>query len=145
MTRAQRIVPPDTAFATLRPKRPRRHDGDHLTFIRGCSCAVCGGRKNVQAAHIRMGNRVYGKRETGAGEKPSDQFTTPLCAKHHDEQHRGSEQDFWKRNGIDPFHLATSLYAISGDHDAAELILRTAHDHSTWLRSPVPMNVTDHD
>lgn len=109
-----------------RRRRPRQHGRDHLKFIRSLPCVVCGSRNNIQAAHIRMANPVYGKRHTGAGEKSSDKFCTSLCGHHHAEQHMAGEAFFWRRYGIDPFQVATSLFAHSGDDEAAELVIKMA-------------------
>jgi hypothetical protein len=66
----------------------------------------------VQAAHIRMACPERGKRETGKAEKPSDCYSTPLCARCHlGDQHTGGEAKFWRRVGIDPFEIAEKLYA----------------------------------
>ena len=130
---AYRIQRPETAFS-LDPSRKnrggRREERDHLSFIRKLPCVICGKRMGVEAAHLRMASPVHGKGVTGMGTKPSDCWTTPLCAEHHrtdaDSQHNGSEADFWDRHGIDPFALATSLYAQSGNEEAAELIIQAA-------------------
>jgi len=124
--RAQRIIPHPEAFSRLRPRQPRRQSGDHLKFFRSLPCVICLTRNNVQAAHIRMASIVHGKRQTGIGEKPSDRFVTCLCPTHHEEQHRGNEAEFWKRYGINPFELALTLYAHSGDEDTAETVVRMA-------------------
>lgn len=129
--RAFAIRRPDTAFSLspVKKKRPREHDKDHLDFIRSLPCAVCGARP-VHAAHIRMAAARYGKRSTGMQEKPSDKWTVPLCAPHHtdgpDAQHKGAEEAFWERHGIDPFVLAMSLYQSTGDEEAGEIIIREA-------------------
>lgn len=124
--RSHRIVPHPEAFSRLRPRQPRKQAGEHLKFIRSLPCVVCGSRRNVQAAHIRMASRVYGKRETGTGEKSSDRFVTSLCADHHHEQHSGSEAEFWKRHGLDPFFIATALYAHTGDEENASDVIAQA-------------------
>lgn len=125
--RAARIPIHPEAFSRLRSKRPRQRSGDHLKFIRSLPCVVCGSRNNIHAAHIRMANRVYGKRDTaGVGAKSDDKFCTPLCAEHHHEQHTGGEAEFWKRHGLDPFFISTALYAHSGDEDAAVDVITLA-------------------
>jgi len=110
----------------LRRKRPRIESGVHLKFIRGLPCLICGSRYSTQAAHIRVGNPLYGKRATGLSEKPADHWTLPLCAAHHQEQHRGAEMMFWARQGIDPFRVALALFACGGDEDAGDLIVKQA-------------------
>lgn len=124
--RAGRIVPHPEAFSRLRPRQPRRQSGDHLKFIRSLPCVVCLSRAKTQAAHIRSASLVYGKRGTGVGEKSSDRFCNPLCPEHHAEQHRGNELAFWQSYGIDPFQVATALYACSGEDEPAETIIRMA-------------------
>lgn len=125
--RAQRIVPPSTAFsvAKTKQKRPRIEDAEHLKFIRGLKCCICGA-PDPDPAHIRSASPLYGKRETGGAEKPSDKFVTPLCRAHHDEQHAaGNELIWWASKGIDPFGLALALHSASGDEDIAEGIIQS--------------------
>lgn len=106
-----------------RQRQPRQENSSHLKWIRTLSCCVCGARP-VEAAHLRAGNRVYGKRETGKGEKPSDKWVTPLCPAHHGQQHLSSEERFWAHHGLNPFSLAMALWICTGDDHAAEMILR---------------------
>lgn len=106
----------------VRQRTPRKKKQSHLDFINQLSCAICG-RKPVDPAHLRAGFPLLGKRKTGAGEKPSDVWTTPLCREHHDEQHASSELHWWYGRGIDPFRLALVLYSVSGDVEQAESIL----------------------
>lgn len=127
--RAGRIPIHPEAFSHdlgLKRKRPRLERDGHLKFIRGLPCLICGARKDIQAAHIRMASPVYGKRHIGAAEKSSDHWTLPLCQAHHALQHQGNELAFWQDYGIDPFKVALSLFASSGDDETAELILKMA-------------------
>ena len=121
---AQRIVRPETAFsvASTKQRRPRERNERHLDFIRSLRCCICGA-PGPDAAHLRSASPVHGKRETGLQEKPSDKFTVPLCRVHHDQQHSINELKFWATYGVDPFGLALSLYAHSGDDELAESIL----------------------
>jgi hypothetical protein len=122
----QRIVRPDTAFS-VSPKgkrRPREHNHKHLAWIRTLRCCICG-KAGPDAAHIRAADPVYGKPETGMGEKPSDKFTVPLCRAHHAEQHSINEMQFWKAKGINPVGLALALHHATGDDEIADVILRS--------------------
>src|SRR5690348_16304256 len=103
---AVEIQRPPTAFSLSpgKKKRPRQFDNQHLAFIRGCSCAVCGARP-VEAAHVRMPSLKDGKRETGTAEKPSDKWVVPLCVPHHRAQHAGNEAMWWDDQRIDPIRL----------------------------------------
>lgn len=95
----------------LRQRQPRVENPAFLAFVRRKPCCVCGAPPRSHAAHIRMASLEHGKRETGAGEKASDQWTTPQCASCHlVDQHGGSERAFWAKVGIDPFALALELY-----------------------------------
>lgn len=97
----------------LRQRQPRIPNKAFLAFVRTKPCCVCGAPPKSHAAHIRMASAEHGKRECGKGEKPSDRFTTPLCATCHLlDQHRGSERDYWQREGKDPFAIAARLYAL---------------------------------
>lgn len=125
--RAQRIVPPSTAFSVVRTKqkRPRIEDEAHLKWIRTLRCCIRG-TPNPDPAHIRSANPVYGKRETGGGEKPSDKWVVPLSREEHDAQHAaGNELLWWASKGIDPFGLALALHSCSGDDEVAEGILNS--------------------
>lgn len=123
---SQRIIRPATAFS-ISPakgkKRPRVEDKEHLKFIRTLQCCLCGA-PGPDPAHIRSANPMYGKRETGGGERASDQWVVPLCRAHHDDQHRaGNELKWWALNGLDPFGLALALHHASGDDEVAYAIL----------------------
>jgi hypothetical protein len=122
----QRIVPPSTAFSIGGARRrPRIEDRKHLDFIRGLPCVVCLTRRNIEAAHVRMGDPLYGKRQAGMAEKSDDKFSTPLCRRHHDEQHAMNEAAFWKALDIDPLKLCLALFDATGDEERAEQIIRS--------------------
>ena len=78
----------------------------------------------MEAAHVRYPDPVYGKRSTGMQEKPSDQWTVPLSPEMHRSQHEHDELKWWKSKGIDPLEIASKLYAISGNLEAGELIIK---------------------
>lgn len=124
---AFRLVRPDTAFSVAPSrgqKRPRQTDAAHLAWLRTLPCVITGLRP-VEAAHIRYGAPIYGKRETGMGEKPDDRWCLPLSSLMHREQHAaGDERAWWVSKSIDPCSLALALYGVSGDDDAAATILR---------------------
>lgn len=97
---------------TLRQRQPRIKDAAFLKFVRQQPCVACGHHPPNHAAHIRMGSLAYDKRPTGAGEKPSDRWAVPLCARCHlGEQHRTGERMFWEAHRIDPFAVAKKLFA----------------------------------
>ena len=104
-------------------KRPRLHQEAHLSFIRELPCVSCGNDTATEAAHLRSANRQYGKLHTGLGEKPSDMWTLPLCGDCHRQQHKGNELNFWTNLGVNPFVLALSLFAASGDHELAHEVI----------------------
>lgn len=99
-------------------RRPREHNAPYMGFIAALPCAVCmaGGRvvHGVHVAHLRAGSELHGKRATGMQEKPSDQWTLPLCPPHHvngpkSQHHFGDEVGFWAQFNIDPFELSLAL------------------------------------
>lgn len=103
----------------MRFKAARIKDEAHLDFIRSLPCVSCGNGIETEAAHLRSDNRKYGKTTTGMQQKPSDMWTLPLCGKCHRIQHTGNEKNFWTNLGINPWVLALSLHAASGDHELA--------------------------
>ena len=100
---------------SVRQREPRVECPAFLAFVRRKPCCACGAPPPSQAAHIRFGNLELGKRPTGIAEKPSDRWAVPLCADCHLDtpgaQHNIGEKKFWARVGIDPFALASKLYA----------------------------------
>lgn len=124
--------------ATKGRKKPRREDSAHLKFIRELPCLVSG-EFPVHAAHIRYKAPEHGKRETGMQEKPDDRWTVPLAARlhtdGHEAQHKAGERAWWAERGIDPCSVALALWGISGDHDAARIILRVAREKAALYRS----------
>src|SRR6266702_2644118 len=94
---------------------PRRA-AQHLAFVRLLPCVICSIRPS-QAAHVRRGT------DGGMGMKPSDKYSTPLCAAHHDAQHASGEITFWSFYGIDPVDCASRLWTVSGDLEAGERIV----------------------
>ena len=127
----QRIIRPITAFsvASAKQRRPRQEDKDHLSFLRGLHCCLCGA-PGPDAAHIRAASPVHGKQESGLQRKPDDKWCLPVCRRHHDEQHNtGDELKFWDFHGLDPFTLALALYGATGDEEIAEAILQSNRMH----------------
>lgn len=105
----------DRPVKTRKPKRERgrQEDAAHLALIRKLPCIITGERERIEAAHIRMSDAAYGKRNAGIGQKPDDRWTLPLSAKAHAEQHEGNERWFWERHGLNPLRIAERLYDLS--------------------------------
>lgn len=108
----------------MRQRQPRQRNEDHLSFVRMLPCVVCKNNIQTEAAHIRYGFMRAGKRPTGGAEKPDDDWTIPLCGKHHREQHELGEAIFWGRVGIDPILVALALCRVSGNAEHGEEIIR---------------------
>ena len=101
----------------LRQRQPRIECPGFLAFVRTRPCCTCGVTGRTQAAHIRFGSAIYGKRGTGAAEKPSDKWAVPLCGPLlgqspgcHAMQHSMNELAFWRIYGIDPLWVASRLW-----------------------------------
>ena len=93
----------DKSVLTLgEPKRIRSKE--HLRFVAQQPCLICG-RKPAHAHHIRYAQ------SRGLSLKVSDEFTVPLCATHHSENHRtGDERRWWEEHKIDPLGVARDLW-----------------------------------
>jgi DNA recombination protein Rad52 len=84
------------------PKRIRSKA--HLRFVARQPCLICG-RAPSHAHHIRYAQ------SRGLGLKVSDEFTVPLCAIHHSENHAtGNEKGWWEQHKIDPLVIAETLW-----------------------------------
>jgi hypothetical protein len=96
---------------------PRRlRDKNHLRFVAGQPCLVCG-RQPCDAHHLRFAQ------SRGLGLKVSDEFTVPLCRAHHRELHQSSKEvGWWARTGIEPIDIAQRLWTAtrSKHSDVAE-------------------------
>jgi hypothetical protein len=83
----------------------RRRDKAHLKFVGTRSCLVCG-RQPSDPHHLGF------LQPRALGRKVSDEFAVPLCRTHHREVHRADfEPEWWKRFGIDPVLVASTLWA----------------------------------
>ena len=87
------------------PKRIRSKE--HLRFVAQHPCLICG-RSPSHAHHVRFAQ------SRGLGLKASDEFTVPLCAIHHQQNHAtGNERAWWQEHKIDPLAVATHLWRES--------------------------------
>ena len=90
-------------------EQKRIRSKEHLRFVAQQPCVICG-RKPAHAHHVRYAQ------PKGIALKVSDEFTVPLCAVHHDENHHtADERRWWKDHRIDPLGVARDLWnATSG-------------------------------
>lgn len=87
------------------PKRIRSKE--HLRYVAQQPCLICG-RRPSHAHHIRYAQ------PRGLALKVSDEFTVPLCAIHHSENHStGNERRWWEERKIDPLAVAAKLWSRS--------------------------------
>lgn len=107
-------------MSPLRQRQPRVRNGAFKAYVSRSPCIACmvegrGVNTEVHVAHLRAGSLEYGKRPTGAGEKPSDQWCLGLCPADHlyskTAQHVVGEAAFYERLGVDPFLLCLDLNA----------------------------------
>ena len=86
------------------PKRIRSKD--HRRFVARQPCLICG-RIPSHAHHVRYAQ------PKGLALKVSDEFTVPLCAIHHSENHAtGDERHWWNQHKIDPLLVADALWHL---------------------------------
>ncbi|MEP2578344.1 MAG: hypothetical protein ABJH75_12155, partial [Roseibium sp.] len=93
----------DKAALTF-PEPHRIRDKDHLRFVASQPCLLCSTTPS-DAHHVRLAQPRAMSRKVG------DDFTVPLCRKHHrDLHHCGNEAAFWHDMGIDPLQIAKELW-----------------------------------
>ena len=91
-----------SALTIGEPKRFRSKE--HLRFVARQPCLICG-RTPSHAHHVRYAQ------SRGLALKVSDEFTVPLCAIHHAENHAtGDERRWWEQHKIDPLVVAGALW-----------------------------------
>jgi len=97
----------DKSMLTIsEPKRFRSKE--NLRLVAQQPCLICG-RSPAQAHHVRYAQ------SRGLGLKVSDEFTVPLCATDHSENHAtGDERRWWQEHNIDPLPVAHRLWGESG-------------------------------
>jgi len=77
---------------------------EHLKYVARVICR----RQPSHVHHVRFAQ------PRGLGLKVSDEFTVPLCAIHHHENHAvGSERQWWQDRKLDPLMVARKLWEES--------------------------------
>jgi len=90
-----------------RTKAVRRRSKAHLAFVASQPCLVCQASP-CDAHHLKVAQ------PRSLGRKVSDEFTVPLCRKHHRELHRhGNEATWWANMQVAPIPIANELWNIS--------------------------------
>jgi ERF superfamily len=96
----------DDDFVTPLERPLRKRSKAHLTFVASQPCLICKGTP-CDAHHLKIA------RPRSLGRKVSDEFTVPLCRKHHQELHRhGNEANWWANMQVSPLSIAAELWAI---------------------------------
>ena len=96
-------------------RQPRLVDPKYLAWLRKLPCTVCSKPAPSDAAHIRFGSVLVGKRAVGMGEKPDDRWAVSLCRACHTDQHANNEFDWWQtHSSISPLTIAVTLYGFYG-------------------------------
>ena len=86
------------------PEPRRARDREHVKFVAGHPCLICG-RRPADPHHLRFAQ------SRALGRKVSDEFTVPLCRGHHREVHRsGDEAAWWAKVGVEPLRAADALW-----------------------------------
>ncbi len=103
---------------------PRKREGDsrdHLDFIKSLPCLVCGSRHNVDPHHLLKADDL----PKGMGRRNLDRYAIPLCRRDHDALHaKGDEAAYFASKQIDYRSIPGFLWAISGDQEQGERIIR---------------------
>jgi hypothetical protein len=94
--------------SVLTISEPKRHRSkEHLRLVAKQPCLICG-RSPTHAHHVRFAQ------SRGLGLKVSDEFTVPLCAIHHQQNHAtDDERLWWKEHKLDPLAVAARLWRES--------------------------------
>jgi hypothetical protein len=94
--------------SVLTISEPKRHRSkEHLQYVAQQPCLICG-RSPTHAHHVRFAQ------SKGLALKVSDEFTVPLCAIHHSENHStGDERRWWQTHKFDPLEVAGRLWEES--------------------------------
>jgi hypothetical protein len=89
------------------PEPERIRDKDHLRFVAAQPCLICSATPS-DPHHLRFAQPRALARKVG------DDFTVPLCRRHHRELHdSGNESAWWHDMGIEPLEIAHELWKDS--------------------------------
>ncbi|WP_407179677.1 ERF family protein [Bradyrhizobium sp. STM 3562] len=93
-------------------KPVRKRSKAHLAFVASQPCLICKATP-CDPHHLKIAQ------PRSLGRKVSDEFTVPLCRKHHQELHRhGNEANWWANMQITPITIARELWQLSPAHSA---------------------------
>lgn len=104
----------------VRPRPPlnktvRRRSKAHLLFVGAQPCLICA-QTPCDAHHLKFAQTK------AMGRKVSDEFTVPLCRKHHHELHQhGNEMAWWANLKIAPMKIANELWKINPIHSTLSI------------------------
>ncbi len=85
----------------------RQRDKPHLRFVASQPCLLCQ-QSPSDPHHLRFAQ------PRALGMKVSDEFTVPLCRRHHRQlHHSGNESAWWHNAGIEPIEIAKALWDAS--------------------------------
>ena len=113
------------------PEPERVRDKEHLRYVAAQPCLLCSATPS-DPHHVRFAQPRAMARKVG------DDFTVPLCRKHHrDLHHSGNESAWWHDMGIEPLEIARDLWEESQrdrkvlgelDFDEAKSRIKTVPD-----------------
>ena len=118
----QEPLPARNAEAAPLPKQVRKRSKAHLAFVASQPCLICKATP-CDPHHLKIAQ------PRSLGRKVSDEFTVPLCRKHHHELHRdGNEANWWANMQVMPVPIAKELWDRSAIQGAS-------HSHRVPLQS----------
>jgi hypothetical protein len=96
---------PEVTFPLV--KTVHKRSKHHLAFVAAQPCLICG-RCPCDAHHLKF------VQPRSLGRKVSDEFTVPLCRKHHNDLHRhGNEGGWWANFQVEPIAVAKGLWTTT--------------------------------
>jgi ERF superfamily protein/uncharacterized protein DUF968 len=97
-------------------KTVRKRSKAHLAFVASQPCLVCKTSPS-DAHHLKIAQ------PRSLSRKVSDEFTVPLCRKHHQELHEhGNEANWWANLQVTPIPIAKELWETSPVHGGSKLL-----------------------
>lgn len=105
---------PTTGICTPIAKTLRKRDKAHLKFVASQPCVVCQ-QMPCDAHHLKF------SQPRSLGSKVSDEFTVPLCRRHHQQLHQcGNELAWWANMQVAPLGVAKELWLLSRQIPSSE-------------------------
>ncbi len=103
-------------------------------FLHEIGISATGREGDIQVAHIRGADALFGKPLAGMASKPHWVWTVPLLVDEHLSQHRQNEKTWWAERGFGWMNILTSPLVVALALEGFRS-MNDAEGAMVWLRA----------